>query len=449
MAYDKDQKENNPLNSTKKRSSDFLPKYFRTPVNEKFLHSTVDQLISEGQTEKISAYYGRKNAKAYNAKDPYVNEISDDRQNYKLEPAITAFDSLNNNIFHKDYIDYINSIKNQGGNTADHNKLNAQEYYAWNPNINWDKFYNFREYYWLPYGPLTVTVTGQQRNVQSTYSVTLDTSEINYAYVFSPDGLTKNPALKLYRGQTYKFNIDCEGMPFTIRTSVLEGDQYLFNVGVDQQKVEQGTITFEVPDTAPDTLFYQSTNDVNTYGEFRIYDIEENSAIDVDNEVIGKKEYTLPSGYSLSNGMKINFRGEVTPASYGSDEYYVDGVGDAIRLIQASEVEITADYTTEIEVPFDSQNFDRVGFGTSTSFATTKDYVVISKASPDRNPWSRYNRWVHREVVENSAKINGIETTVDQNTRARRPIIEFSLDLNYINPYKSPSKCKSNRRNNY
>ena len=139
--------------------------------------------------------------------------------------------------------------------------------------------------------------------------------------------------------------------------------------------------------------------------------------------------------------MKINFRGEVTPASYGSDEYYVDGVGDAIRLIQASEVEITADYTTEIEVPFDSQNFDRVGFGTSTSFATTKDYVVISKASPDRNPWSRYNRWVHREVVENSAKINGIETTVDQNTRARRPIIEFSAGLKL---YKFGTKAKAN-----
>ena len=94
--------------------------------------------------------------------------------------------------------------------------------------------------------------------------------------------------------------------------------------------------------------------------------------------------------------MKVNFRGEVTPASYGNDEYYVDGVGSAIRLIKASEVEITADYTTEYAVPFDSVNFDRVGFGTSTSFATTKDYVVIAKASPDRNPWSRYNRWVHR-----------------------------------------------------
>jgi len=441
MAYDKGQKENSPLTSSKKKSSDFLPKYFRTPVNEKFLHSTVDQLISEGQTEKISAYYGRKDAKAFQANDPYIEEVSDDRQNYKLEPAITAFDTLGNNVFHKDYIDYINAIKNQGGNTSDHNKLNAQEYYAWNPQINWDKFYNFREYYWLPYGPLTVTVTGQQRNVVSTYSVTLDSSQINYAYVFSPDGLTKNPPLKLYRGQTYKFNIDCEGMPFTIRTSVLEGDQYLYNLGVDQQKVEKGTITFEVSDTAPNTLYYQSTNDINTYGEFRIYDIEENSAIDVENEVIGKKEYTLPSGYSLSNGMKVNFRGQVTPASYSNDEYYVDGVGSAIKLVKASEVEITADYTTEYAVPFDSVNFDRVGFGTSTSFATTKDYVVISKASPDRNPWSRYNRWVHREVVENSAKINGIETTVDQNTRARRPIIEFASGLKL---FQFGTKAKTN-----
>lgn len=439
MAYNKGQKENTSINSSKKKSSDFLPKYFRTPVNEKFLHSTVDQLISEGQTEKVSAYYGRKNAKAFNANDPYISEVSDDRANYKLEPAITAFDSLDNNVFHKDYIDYVNSVKALGGNTDDHNKLNAQEYYAWNPNIDWDKFYNFREYYWLPYGPLTVSVTGQQRNVVSTYSVTLDSSEINYAYVFSPDGLTKNPSLKLYRGQTYKFNIDCEGMPFTIRTSVLEGDQYLFDLGVDQQKIEQGTITFEVPDTAPDTLFYQSTNDINTYGELRIYDIEENSAIDVDNEVVGKKEYTLSNGYSLSNGMKINFRGEVTPASYKDNEYYVDGVGSAIRLIKATEVEITADYTTEYAVPFDSVNFDRVGFGTSTSFATTKDYVVISKASPDRNPWSRYNRWVHRDVVENSAKINGIETTVDQNTRARRPIIEFGSGLKL---YKFGTKAK-------
>lgn len=441
MAYNKDQKENLPIGNNNKKSADFLPKYYRTPVNTKFLHSTVDQLISEGQTEKISAYYGRKNAKAFNPSDTYVQEVSDDRQNYKLEPSIVAEDSLGNNVFHRDYIDYINSIKSYGGNTADHNKLNQQEFYAWNPQIDWDKFYNFREYYWLPYGPLTVTVTGQQKDVVSTYTVVLDTTQINYSYVFSPDGITQNPSLKLYRGQTYKFNLDVEGMPFTIRTSVNEGDEYLYNDGVDKQKIEQGVITFTVPDNAPDVLFYQSTNDINTYGEFRVFDIAENSEIDVAKDVIGKKEYVLPNGYSLSNGMKINFRGEVTPASYKDDEYYVDGVGSAIKLIKASEVEITADYTTEFAVPFDSQNFDRVGFGTATSFAVTKDYVVISRSSTDRNPWSRYNRWVHKEVAENSAKINGYESTVDQNARARRPIIEFNAGLKL---FKFGTKSKAN-----
>ena len=44
MAYDKDQKEF-PLptgdeSNSQRKTSEFLPKYFRTPVNEKFLHST-------------------------------------------------------------------------------------------------------------------------------------------------------------------------------------------------------------------------------------------------------------------------------------------------------------------------------------------------------------------------------------------------------------------------
>ena len=105
----------------------------------------------------------------------------------------------------------------------------------------------------------------------------------------------------------------------------------------------------------------------------------------------------------------------------------------APKLVKASEVEITADYTTEYAVPFDSVNFDRVGFGTSTSFATTKDYVVISKASPDRNPWSRHNRWIHKSVIEASAKANGQIANVDQSLRARRPIIEFEAGLKLYN----------------
>ena len=99
MAYDKDQQEF-PLptgsNNSDRNSAEFLPKYFRTPVNNKFLHSTIDQLISQGQLEKINAYYGRKDAPNYQAGDLYVSEVNKDRENYKLEPSIVQKDSLGN-----------------------------------------------------------------------------------------------------------------------------------------------------------------------------------------------------------------------------------------------------------------------------------------------------------------------------------------------------------------
>ena len=432
MAYDNDQQEFPiPTGSGKeeRKSSEFLPKYFRTPVNNKFLHSTIDQLISQGTLEKINAYYGRKNTPNFQAGDLYVEEVSKDRENYKLEPSIVQKDSLGNVNFYSDYIDYFNQIKNLGGFADDHSNLNAQEYYAWSPRINWDKFVNFREYFWLPYGADTVTVTGQQRSVVSTYTVTKSDAGDNYAYIFTPDGLTSNPTLKLYKGQTYKFEIDAQGMPLTFKTERDLDDSYNYNTGVSSQKVEKGTITFTVADNAPETLYYGSSKDIESFGLIKIYEISENSAIDVENEVIGKKSYTLPDGTALSNGMKVNFRGTVTPTTYADDEYYVEGVGEGIKLIKVQDLEVVSSYTQKTQVPFDTVNFDTVGFGTATSYAVTKDYVVINKASSDRNPWSRHNRWIHKSVIEASARANGNVPNIDQTLRARRPIIEFEAGL--------------------
>ena len=167
-------------------------------------------------------------------------------------------DSLGNVNFYSDYIDYFSQIKNLGGSADNHSNLNAQEYYAWSPKINWDKFVNYREYFWLPYGADTVTVTGQQRSVTSTYTVTKSDAGDNYAYIFTPDGLTSNPTLKLYKGQTYVFDINTQGLPFTIKTERNLDDSYNYDTGVSSQKVEKGTITFTVSDTTPDTLYYLS-----------------------------------------------------------------------------------------------------------------------------------------------------------------------------------------------
>ena len=59
MAYNDDQKPTNlPAGkSTKRKSADHLPRYFRTQVNNKFLSSTIDQLIQPGVAEKLSGYF--------------------------------------------------------------------------------------------------------------------------------------------------------------------------------------------------------------------------------------------------------------------------------------------------------------------------------------------------------------------------------------------------------
>lgn len=67
-------------------------------------------------------------------------------------------------------------------------------------------------------------------------------------------GANSNPTITLYRGFTYKFNINTGGAhPFRI-ASTQGGPQ--FNVGVSSNDVAQGTITFKVPQNAPAQLFY-------------------------------------------------------------------------------------------------------------------------------------------------------------------------------------------------
>lgn len=472
--------------------SDLLPRYFRTEANKKFLQSTLDQLVQPGVAEKISGFFGRKNSKAYTAGDNYIGDVSKARENYQLEPAVVIKDNLDNVTFYKDYNDYINQLKIFGANTSNHSRLNSQETYAWNPNIDWDKFVNFREYYWIPTGPKTVRVTGQAKEVVSTYTVRLTDNGDSVSYLFSPDGFTSNPSLKLYRGQTYRFDIDCVGHPMAIAISrtftpgnavVVAGREGVRGEGLFDAKlygndydlgdyiilpdsgsvtfdadenvstlypdgirklgeageeianvyIEKGIIEFTIPINAPDKLYYISKNDVDVSGLIKIYDIEENTFLDVETEILGKKTYKSANGVEFTNGLKVEFLGTVVPKIYGEGNWYVEGVGDKIRLIEEKDLIIPASYTANINVPFDSEGFDTLPFSDSSSYAKEKDYIVINRSSKDRNPWSRYNKWIHKDVLIKTAEYNKIPFDIDENLRAKRPIIEFEAGLKLYN----------------
>jgi len=432
MAYENDQTEF-PLpgsNSSDRKSENHLPKYFRTEANSKFLSSTIDQLLKPGVAEKLSGYLGRKTAKSYVAGDNYIPDVSKQREDYQLEPAQIIKDDIGNVEYYKDYLDLVNQISNFQGTNNNHNRINEQEFYTWNPHINWDMFTNFREYYWLPAGPQTVTIPGEQKEITSTYTVTLQNNGDSYSYLFTPDGATPNPSLKLYRGVKYRFEINTPGLPLTFRTQRTLDDQFLLAEGISAQEVEDGVIELELNAGTPNEIFYVSNNDINLGGIIRVANITDATFIDVTSEIIGKKYYTTRDGWSLTNGMKVRFSGDVTPSQYANSEWYIEGVGDKITLVSDTDVEVSFPVGIDLEVPFDAEEgFDRLPYGEAVGYPKNKDYIVINRSSIDGNFWSRYNRWFHKEVIELSASINNQPADIDQTARANRPIIEFDAGL--------------------
>ena len=162
--------------------------------------------------------------------------------------------------------------------------------------------------------------------------------------------------------------------------------------------------------TAPmNTLYYQDGTDSTRYGIIKLLD-PSFRLIDVENEILDKKQYTSPNGVEFTNGLHITFDTTVTPTAYQGKTYIVDGVGDRIILIDAD----------------DHQSYELENLN-------TKDYITIRRGSADKNAWSRSNHWYHRDVVERVNTINNTLPVLDQTQRGNRPIIEFNRNLVLFN----------------
>ena len=138
---------------TLRRSIAHLPSFYRTDNNHRFLTSTLDQLIQPGKLTRLDGYVGRQYSYTRQAADSYIEATSEDRANYQLEPAVTYTDKDTSSINPEDqvkftatYDDYINQIKFFGGNVDNHDRLNKEIVYAWNPAVDFDKLINYREY---------------------------------------------------------------------------------------------------------------------------------------------------------------------------------------------------------------------------------------------------------------------------------------------------------------
>jgi hypothetical protein len=107
--------------------------------------------------------------------------------------------------------------------------------------------------------------------------------------------------------------------------------------------------------------------------------------------------------------------GTMTGVASQAPEYYVSGVGTAIELLPVSNF-ITPEVITE-------ENAQLGIF----------DYLTMDRASPDLNAWARSNRWFHIDVLNATGVYNDTPVILDNNYRAKRPILQFRSGIRLFN----------------
>jgi len=242
------------------KTINFLPEIFRSNANTKFLNATLDQLVSEPSLDKINGYVGRQFSPTYKTSDNYIIEPSARRQVYQLEPTVVVNDPNGTPQFLGTYIDLLQKLEYYGAYTGNQDRLFAQENYSFNPLIDFDKFINFSQYYWLPYGPNLVSVSAAPETVLGGGTVTAtdlmySRTEKGFTVSYNNSSSQENPTLYLERGITYTFNPMTTGTEFWIQTEpglsgtkkTQPGVSTRDVLGVNNNGATNQAITFTVP----------------------------------------------------------------------------------------------------------------------------------------------------------------------------------------------------------
>ena len=296
------------------RSVDFLPEIFQTDANKQFLAATLDQLIQEPKFKKTQGYIGRTVGPGVNPNDKYVIEPDKTRADYQLEPGVISVDPEDNSkiIDAITYPGITDTLVYQGSPSTQPSRLYTSDYYSLDPFIDFDTFVNFSQYYWVPNGPDVVTVqspgvalsqnfvvdrangvytfsgvTGNNptinlvRGGNYTFQVSQNAKEtVNYKVTrtnvtsFNIDN-EPNAPVTLIRGNTYTFNLFVQGdFPFWIKTAPTTGTGDQYNSGVTRNGSITGTVTFTVPQDAPNTLYYSCQTQSLMRGTISIVDAQ-------------------------------------------------------------------------------------------------------------------------------------------------------------------------------
>jgi len=76
------------------KTINFLPEYFQSIPNDRFLSGTLDQLVAAPQIKRFDGYIGQRYINGEPLNGAYLTEPTPFRTNYQLEPNFVTTDQL-------------------------------------------------------------------------------------------------------------------------------------------------------------------------------------------------------------------------------------------------------------------------------------------------------------------------------------------------------------------
>jgi hypothetical protein len=388
--------------STYRNFIKMLPVVRQTTTLQKFFNATIDQVFQPGELQSLNAYIGLYPS-YYNATtDFYKPEITAERSFYQLDPAMVSLDSNNDPQDLLFYPDLINNLAFQGALTNNNARMMQTDYYSWCPQVNLDKLNNYRNYYWMPYGPPVMTIT-----VPST-TYTTDGTTTEFAAPATLTGSIIDVKVQIENEYVTNFTTttDSSGDITVVFATAPAAGQALqiWTNGNFIQNIN-GQTSYQYPGSV--TCYATNTHLVDEWNTDDNYEVQ--------TEALEYPAITLDPAPALLYGMIVEIIDDTWYQPWDDSPYD----------------ELQWDGNTAYEVEFIPQNgqmvlnlvpYDDTGYNSQDPV-----YWTIERDSDSANPWSLNNRWYHGDlnIYQDNNGFSPIQ--------ALRPIVEIFNNTKLFN----------------
>ena len=451
------------------KTSKFLPQIFQTDLNNSWLDSTLDQMVSKGPLDQIDGFVGSRNGKQSIASDTYIEPVTEVklRTETSLKPGIISYNSSSNITNKITYDDVVHSL-DANLNEYNYNSAYTSNAFTYNPPISIDKFVNFSNYYWVEELPIYSSIyTGTSKNpleeIKNTnvYTLVDDTNSF----------VLENNMLIKFLGSGYDSTV--RGSTFIVLGSGEGSGELRLELYIDSNDVR-----------VYNSLTKHTQSNSGIWDASQVHSVTPNTNNKYWNAPYGKRNYNallteynndsvanrlpvfdgyifedLTSNRTLYNEdvlVKFTGTGWIDATTDDRESIWItkrDSVTGNISIKKVVEatyannkftLALAADATpSEIAKVKVAESFDTVMWDWMLPVEPLKDYIVIEKHDVFNTAWSRANHWVNISAInklKTAMPFQNFNNIITDKRKAKRPIIEMSarLDLwdhaRHVNP---------------